>query len=105
MTPDLIATVKLYPTGDGGRQGPTPSNFLGCIFEFEGGLFECRLLLTDIGSLAPGQQARVPIKLLSPDLLRGKLHRGDTFRLRESRPIGEGTIEDGPLLADLSAGI
>ncbi len=90
-TPDVIVDLDLYP--EGGRRGSTPSNYLGCIFEYKGENFECRLLLHDVGPLVPGAHARVPVKFLRPELLKGQLHVGDRFRLREATVIGEGIIE------------
>jgi hypothetical protein len=93
MTADIIARVRLYETGRGGRQGPTPPDRFGCVFEIDGEYFDCRLLLEGVGSLAPGQTATVPIKFLHPDLLVGRLSDSVVFHLWEGKPIAEGEIK------------
>src|SRR3989344_4379940 len=91
---DIIARVTLYPTSKGGRQGPTPDDMFGCIFEFEGEFFECRLLLGKTGPLSPGTEALVPVKFLNPNLFISRLQRGARFKLRELGTIGEGEVVD-----------
>jgi hypothetical protein len=94
IRPDVIVSLELY--SEGGRQEATPLDHLGCIFEYEGENFECRLLLEDVGPLLPGAQAKVPIKFLRPDLIKERLRVGSHFRLRESKNIGEGVIDSIP---------
>ena len=89
---DIIARVWLYPTARGGRQGPTPRDTFGCLLELNGDCFDCRLLLTEIGALSPGQQAEVPIKFLSFNLLKNQLAPGAKFFLRDRTIIAEGEI-------------
>jgi len=93
MEPDLRGSLQFYSESAGGRKIATPSDYLGCIFEYEGENFECRLLLKDVGPIAPGGRATVPIKFLRPELVKQRLHVGNRFRLREARTIGEGTVE------------
>jgi hypothetical protein len=64
------------------------------MFVFASENYECRLLLDDVGSVDPGEQATIPIKFLRPDLIKPQLQIGDQFKLRESRVIAEGSIED-----------
>lgn len=90
--PDIIATVRLYPTDAGGRKGPTPAEMFGCPFEFEGEKFDCRLLLKEVGSLAPGTTARVPVAFLCPELIKSRLKVGSRFTLWEMGTIGEGVV-------------
>ena len=89
---DIIARVWLYPTARGGRQGPTPRDTFGCLLELNGDCFDCRLLLTEIGALSPDQQAEVPIKFLSFNLLKNQLAPGAKFFLRDRTIIAEGEI-------------
>lgn len=91
-TSDIIVEVGFYATNEGGRETVTPRDKFGCLFEFDGRIFDCRLLLDNVGSIAPGQTVRVPIKFLSPFSLKHKLHVGDKFRLREARDIAEGHV-------------
>jgi hypothetical protein len=93
-TADIVAHVRFYTPSEGGRQGPTRSDQFGCLFELNGECFDCRLLLDDVGALQPGQQAKVPIKFLSPHLLQHRLRCGQKFHLREATTIAEGYIED-----------
>src|ERR1700682_4223401 len=92
--PDVIAKLPMYPVEQGGRKSAPPSDYLGCIFEFEGEYFDWRLLLGDFGPLLPGTRATVPIKLLSPELVRERLLHGGRFILPEVEPIGEGVGQD-----------
>ena len=91
IRPDVVANLELY--SEGGRREATPSNYLGCIFEYQGENFECRLLLEDVGPLVPGGHAKVPIAFLRPELVKPRLRVGHRFKLREASVIGEGTIE------------
>jgi len=72
VSADITAHVWFYPTAHGGRHGSTPNDKFGCLFELEGDYFDCRLLLTEIGALSPGQHAEVPIKFLHFDLVKGR---------------------------------
>ena len=89
---NIIAHVRLYPTAHGGRQGPTPKDTFGCLLELNGDCFDCRLLLTEIGALSPGQQAEVPIKFLNFDLVKHQLVPGGKFFLRDRKIIAEGEV-------------
>lgn len=91
IKPDIIANIRLYPTEEGGRRGPTPSDYWGCIFVYQNETFKCRLLLQDVGPLSPGTEAKVPIKFLSPQTVT-LLTVGSQFRLREMGVIGEGMV-------------
>lgn len=90
--PDVIARVRLFPPQHGGRKTPTAPDIFRCIFEFAGEGFDCALLLNEIGALAPGQEATIPIVFLFSEYLKGRLVSGSKFRLWESRYIGEGEI-------------
>lgn len=92
--PDIIASVRLYSTAEGGRKGPTPSDKLGCMMEIGKSTFDCRLLLDQHGPLRPGEEAKVPIKFLDTVAVRELLVVGREFKLRELQSIGEGTIEE-----------
>jgi hypothetical protein len=91
---DIIAQVHLYPTGSGGRKGATPPDKFGCPLEYEGSMFDCRLLLDEVGSLNPGDTQTVPIVFLNPDLILGRLRPGSRFTLWELRTIGEGIVKE-----------
>jgi len=101
VKPDLIARLQFYSESDGGREGATPSDHLGCIFEYGGESFECRLLLKDVGPIAPGGRATVPIKLLRPELIKRRLRVGDRFPLREASTIAEGAVESIEMVQDV----
>lgn len=91
--PDIIATVRFYATEAGGRKGPTPPIMFGCPLEFEGEKFDCRLLLNEVGSLAPGATAKVPVAFLYPELIKPRLKVGSQFTLWELRTIAKGVVE------------
>lgn len=91
--PDIIASVRFYPVHDGGREGSTSYPIFRCPLEFEGERFDCGLLLDEVGPLAPGMTASVPIILLSPALIKSRLRIGSKFTLWEIHPIAEGVVE------------
>ena len=90
---DIIATVRLYTTEEGGRKGPTPSDVFRCPLEFEGELFDCGLYLDESGPLAPGAEATVPIVFLFPEYVKPRLSVGSRFTLWEVGTIGEGVVD------------
>jgi hypothetical protein len=88
---DVQAVICLYDTEAGGRIGPTPVDYFGCLFEVNGELFDCRID-TDATPLNPGESRNVGIRFLNPQLVLPQLVEGTSFRLREIRYIGEGSI-------------
>lgn len=92
--PDIIATVRLYVTDAGGRKGHTPPEVFGCLFTFEGEKFDCRLLLQEVGPLAPGASTKVPVAFLYPELIKPRLKVGSRFTLWEMKAIGDGIVEE-----------
>jgi hypothetical protein len=93
IKPNVVAGLRFLSESEGGRKGATPIDFLGCIFQYEGENYECRLLLEEIGPVNPGDIVSVPIRFLRPNLLKKCLHVGSKFQLREVRPIAEGIVE------------
>lgn len=91
---DILATIKLLATDEGGRRGPTPAGAFNCMMQIGELVFDVRMHLGQVGSLAPGQEAIVPISFLSPERAASRCSVGTSFVLREGRPIGEGLIED-----------
>jgi hypothetical protein len=55
---------------------------------------DVRLHLEDVGSISPGQKARVPISFLNPKLARKHCSLGKRFSLREAKEIGDGVIDE-----------
>ena len=91
IKPEIIAEVYFYPTEEGGRQGPTPDTFFGCIFVYKEKNYDCRLLLNDIGSIHPGQKVIVPIVFLFSDVLK-LLKEGAKFYLWDMGNKAEGKV-------------
>jgi hypothetical protein len=91
--PDIIATVRFFTTEEGGRPVPTPVTVFRCLLEFEEEKFDCGLLLSKVGSLAPGATAIVPVAFLYPELIKPRLKVGSRFTLWELRTIAEGVVE------------
>jgi len=94
IKPDIMASLRLYTTVEGGRKGPTPPDKLDCPFEFQGELFDCRLLLDKTGPLEPGAKATVPILFLRPDFIKDRLQIGSRFTLWEMGTIAEGVVKE-----------
>jgi hypothetical protein len=57
-------------------------------------MFDCILLLQTVGPLAPGTTATVPIRFLSPDLIKPRLATGVRFKLWEIRDIADGIVDE-----------
>lgn len=91
--PDIIASVRLYTTEEGGRGVSTAPKLFKCPLEFEGEMFDCGLHLEETGPLEPGAKATVPITLLFPELIKLRLKVGSRFTLWEMKTIGEGVVE------------
>jgi len=91
--PDIIASIRFYPTEQGGRKGSTPPVIFRCPLEFEGEKYDCALHLEKSGPLAPGMTATVPITLLFPGLIKPRLKVGSRFTLWERGTIAEGVVE------------
>ena len=92
MKPDIEARIRLLESANGGRSGPTRSDWWGCVFVVDGLNFDGRILLEKIGPLRPGEETIVPIAFLSPDLAKPRLREGTQFHLRESRIVGTGEV-------------
>ena len=71
----------LTPRTGGGK--PYAAASFRCPLEFEGEKFDCGLHLEEIGAIAPGITATVPITLLFPELLKSRLKVGSQFKLWE----------------------
>ena len=89
---DIVADVRFFPTEAGGRHSPTPPDRFSCIFEIDDKFFDCRLHLAEVGSISPGESARVPIQFLSPELVRPRLSIGTEFHLKEFGRIAHGVV-------------
>lgn len=94
MNADFKATVFFMSTEDGGRQSPTPPMRLGCILVVNGENHDCWLMLANQESIAPGQTARVPVKLLDPEIAKPKLGVGTRFALRDTRVFAHGVVDE-----------
>src|SRR4051812_13245256 len=90
--PDAVAIVALLPSDQGGRAGPTPADWFGCVLGVAGRNFDVRLLLD--APLRPGEARRVGLAFLNPEAARSTLGPGASFSLWEGREIGLGRIEE-----------
>jgi hypothetical protein len=92
--PDIVCEVTFVPSKEGGRKWPLPRAIHGCMFEVNKQCFECVLLLPTekSGPVRPGDTVSIGIKFLWPEHVRGILHVGMRFGLREARKIACGTV-------------
>lgn len=95
---DVRANVTFLSSGSGGRAGPTTPSRFGCLMQVGRRFFDVRLDLSEIGPISPGQSAFVPISFLDPDFAGQYCKVGATFKLKETRIIGSGTITESCLL-------
>lgn len=92
MSAEIFAKVTFFRTEEGGLKGPTPANFFGCPFVMDDQMNDCRLVLTDVGPVSPGQTVEVPITFLVPKLVVDRLEVGRKFKLWHMGIIAEGKI-------------
>lgn len=90
--PDAIARIDFLSTEQGGRQEPTPANYLACILSIGKHNFDVRLLLNSHGAIAPGDTATVGLKFLDFAGARDHVRVGAHFELRDSRKIAAGRV-------------
>lgn len=93
--PQLVATVSLYPTADGGRREPMMPGFL---FPVTVGnttplhVWDALPLLRD-KPFAPGETRRIGLVFLSGQEAATELRRAGKFYLWDGRFIGEAIVE------------
>lgn len=92
MKHDAVLDISMLSTAEGGRSGPTPPMQFGCIFELQGDYYDCRLDLSEVGPLSPGQRATVPVAFLHPEDVLPRLRTGDFCSLREARVIATARV-------------
>jgi len=89
----IIATIQMRPPGQSPRKKRTPSEWFGCPCVVDEEKWDCRLDLTDIGAIEPGDRVSVPMVFLSPQEVLPKLHPGKTFQLWDRGIIADGVVE------------
>ena len=95
LNPDIFIDVEFYDTNNDGRHTPISAHQFGCIFKFNDKYYDCRLLLQNIGIISPGDKKyKIPLKFLSPELIKPNLKCGDIFYLWEGRNIAQGTVTE-----------
>jgi hypothetical protein len=94
MQAHLIADVTLYRTEDGGRRGPTPAEWFGCLCRLTKDstpAWDCRLILEG-RRLAPGETRRVGICFLSGECAAQIFRHAGKFFLWDMRIVGEAIV-------------
>lgn len=89
---DIVAEIRFFPENEGGRKSSTPATFFGCPMVIGNKKFDCRILLSEIGPVNPGDTVTVPIKFLDTKSVLKLLNVGDSFKLWEISVIAEGKI-------------
>ena len=94
IKPDIIAEVQFYSTECGGREKPIPAsaNRFACPMAINNELFDCWLLLDQLGVIAPGDTVKVPIKFTLPDVVLDLLHENDNFELWPVATVAKGKV-------------
>lgn len=93
IAPDIIATIRFYTAAEGGRTSPITREIFTCPFKLNDKLYECGILLKDIGYIYPGEIKTVPIKFISSIDIKSKLTLHSKFYLWDGRNIAEGNVE------------
>src|SRR4051794_36896621 len=99
--PDAIAVVALLPTDQGGRAGPTPEKWFGCVLTIGGQNYDVRLELDR--PPVPGAARRVALHFLDPRSALAGATPGTPFDLWECGTIGFGRIEKVCAVGSLAA--
>ena len=88
------ARIKLFPTENGGRAGPTPSHFFNFLCRIDGKNYDCRMMLADNGSIRPGDTAEdIPLVFLFWDAVKPKIQKDTSFEICDGfKVVGEGLI-------------
>jgi hypothetical protein len=97
LAPDIRVRVRLRTHEEGGRQkGEIPPVQFRCSFVFEGEMFDCRLLLDQVGTTLQlgARHEGIPVKFLFPDLVKPRLHPTARFKLWDGRDIAEGEVTE-----------
>lgn len=89
---EIVADVEFLRTEDGGRSNPLRADIFGCPLEYRREYYDCRLDLTGLGPIGPGDRASVPIQFLRPELVVPRLNAGSRIALWEGRRIVRGTV-------------
>ncbi len=87
--------IGLIGTADGGRRTAVGPGRFRCpaYFGDDADAHDCMLVVPEDTALAPGGPAKVlEVRFLVPELLRGRIAPGVTFRLWEGRTIGHGVF-------------
>ena len=92
MAGDILVKLRLLPTSEGGRRSPTPAGQFGCLFVVDETTLDCRLQVSETGSLMPGDEVVVPVSFLDRDYAERFVEVGTHFKLREARVIGNGEV-------------
>jgi hypothetical protein len=96
--PDAIARIHFFCTDQGGRRTDVaPASRFGYMptlfFNGEKHGYDCALLVEAVGGrIARGATVEIPIKFLSPQLVKPRLGLGDRFTLWEGRTVAEGEV-------------
>ena len=93
MKPDAVVTVSFFPMEMGGRRQSTPPDFFGCLMNIEGSMYDCRLVLTDVGAIAPGDTLDVPVKFLNYKSVELVLKPNIEFKLYDGKPVASGVVK------------
>ena len=91
---DIAADIKFLSTSEGGRKTPALSSYRpNHDFGLESGLVDAVHEYIGIDRAEPGGSVYAHLVFLSPNLLKGKLSLGQTFRVQEgAKLIALGTI-------------
>ena len=92
IDPEVIATVTLLPTSEGGRSSPIHCGEYRGVLGIGQENFSCRFCITEQLGLAPGQTGTYGIQFLMPKVSLLHFFKDSTFTLWEGRVIGIGTV-------------
>jgi hypothetical protein len=97
IQPQLIADVTFYSTEQGGRKGPTRTDWFGCpckVNKEDEHAWDCRIILSG-QPMHPGETRRLGFVFLSGEKAATILRTAGKFFLWDTRIIGEAKVVSG----------
>src|SRR5450631_1828963 len=92
---NLIATITLFPTNQGGRKKPVSNGYRPSFAFNTEKHYSGEIRLINKSELRPGETSKAHIKLLPAKTIRKNLKTADAFSITEgNKTIGSGIIEE-----------
>jgi hypothetical protein len=91
LQPDAVIKVRFKRMDEGGRRGGLTCGVYHCICYLDGVAHDCRVYLEE-RTLELGQEYRVPVRFLAPEIVIPKLSVGKIVSLWEGKEVATGEV-------------